>query len=106
MTHYLVSGDTAAKLLCTLVDNSTGDPIDLGPKTTILNVRAKNTSTILFSITGIDSAPSEGKTVFSFDNYMVGLAPGYYEGEITITNADGTINTVYEIQSIKVRDKF
>ena len=54
MTHYLVSGDTAAKLLCTLVDNSTGNPIDLGSKTTILNVRAKNTSTVLFSITGID----------------------------------------------------
>jgi len=106
MTYYLVSGDTGAKLKATITSEDTGLPIDLGSKTTVLNVRRKGESVIQFSITGIDSSPADGETIFSFESYIVGLEAGFYEAEIEVTNADTTINSVYEIFTIKIREDF
>jgi len=106
MTYYLVIGDTGSKIKATITREDTGEPVDLGSKTTVLSFRKKGGSTVIFTVTGIDSAPSMGETIFSFESKLDSLAAGYYDGEILVTNADATTETIYELLNFKVRAGF
>ena len=106
MTHYLVIGNTGAKVKATITREDDGLPVDLGSKTTVMSFRKKGTPTVLFTLTGIDSNPSAGETIFSFETNLNTLAPGFYEGEITVTNADSTTESIYELINFKAREPF
>lgn len=106
MTHYLVRNDTAAAIQSTLTKDNTGEVIDVLNDTVYLKVRLKNTGTVLFTLTGFGT-PSElsnGVVTFAFSNNMIDIASGYYEGEIEINYLDTTVETVYELVNIKIRD--
>ena len=49
---------------------------------------------------------SGGRVKFTFPNGALNIESGYYEGEIEITYADGSIQTVYHKLKFSVRGEF
>jgi hypothetical protein len=106
--EYLVQADTAAKLKTTLIRHDTGEAIPLTGHTTNLRVRQRGTTTVLFTIAGIEGGDDEyldGIVTFPFGTNLDTLV-GFYEGEIEITYANTTIESVYEIIKFQIREDF
>lgn len=115
-TIPVVENDTRPDLAITLKDSKTGDlsdpeswdPIDLSDPTTTVSVkwRLRNGTTVIEIIvcTKVDGGGT-GKVLMAFGTFLVGLAPGNYEGEIEI-DFDGETQTVYDTLKLKVRADF
>ena len=104
----LVKGNTKPDIIVTLTDDGTGDPIDLslGSTSVSLKFRKQNTTTVLSTIScGKVSGGSTGKVQFDFAGGVLNVDPGMYEGEVTI-NFNGSLQTVYDLISFRVRDNF
>lgn len=108
MTYYLVQSDTAAAIKGPITSNYTGLPIPLTNETIVLKFKARNTTTILFTLTGTGTPTelAEGIVTFSFGNNLVDLPAGFYDGEIEITYQGGSIESVYEVLKFQVREDF
>lgn len=104
--EYLVSGDTAAAITANITNNNSNTSENLSSATTLLKVRARNTSSVLFTVTGIDGDLTNGEVLFPMGNNMTGLAPGFYEAEIEVTYSDLSTLSVFEIIRFQVRDDF
>jgi hypothetical protein len=104
--HYLVAGDTGASIKATLTANDTGEVIPLTTHTVKLYVRPKGSSTLSFTVTGVDWDFVNGKVQFPLGTNMETITPGYYDGEIEITYNSGLIESVYELVHMQVRDDF
>ncbi len=120
----LVQGDTKPALVLSLTDETTGNPIGLTNSTVRMYFRAVGSSTVLATLTGyllvgrvnsdgtIDSASpyntlgSGGRVQFLWGSTDLNQDAGDYEGEIEITFADGTIQTVYDVLKFKLRKDF
>jgi len=120
----LVQGDTKPALVLSLTDETTGSPIGLTNSTVRMYFRAVGSSTVLATLTGyllvgrvsadgtIDStAPyntlgAGGRVQFLWGSTDLNQDAGDYEGEIEITFADGTIQTVYDVLKFKLRKDF
>lgn len=103
MTHYLVKGDTGSQIKATLT-RANGEAINCAsPAIVKLYVRKKGTTTILFTLTGAVTTPTN-EVIFSFGSNLATL-DGLYEGEIEVTNGS-LIETVYELVQIQVRAGF
>jgi len=112
-TIQLVQNDTLPDLAITLRDSKTGDlsdpdswdPIDLSAGTTsvVVKLRARNTTTILATITctKVDGG-NTGKVLMPFGTFLVDNSAGSYEGEIEIT-FDADVQSVYDLLKFKVR---
>ncbi len=104
--HYLVQGDSGSQIKATLTREDTGDAVDLSTKTTLLKVKARNGSSVLFEIAGTNISASDGIVLYQFGTNLDTLEKGYYEGEIEVTNNDSTIESVYELIQFSVREDF
>lgn len=122
MRIKLVAGDTRPPLYVHLTDVL--GPIDVSSATVRMKFREAGTVTILQSITGTllagtveadgvtpdlsqyPVAGSGGRVKFTFPDGSLNIAPGYYEGEIEITFADLSIQTVYYKLKFNVRGEF
>lgn len=120
----LVQGDTRPQLVLALNDDTTGDPIDVSTATVKLRFRALGSTSILALLTAsniagrqledgsVDStAPFNvpgkgGRCVINWSADALNQPPGDYEGEIEITFADATIQTVYDTLKFKLRSQF
>lgn len=120
----LVQGDTKPALVLSLTDETTGNPIGLTNSTVRMYFRAVGSSTVLATLTGyllvgrvnsdgtIDSASpyntlgAGGRVQFLWGSTDLNQDAGDYEGEIEITFADGTIQTVYDVLKFKLRKDF
>jgi hypothetical protein len=120
----LVQGDTKPVIVIALNDETSGDPIDISTATTRLKFRATGSSSILTTVTGVKlagklksdgtidstspySTPGVGGRVqFLWADGDLNQPAGDYEGEIEITYADGTIQTVYDMLKFKIREDF
>lgn len=110
----LVQGDTRPYLIIDLTDEATGAPInvsDIGTSV-VLKFREAGASTIKATLTcyklGTTNNPIPGA-----DGRVQALWPagaldtsGSFEGEIEITFADGTVQTVYDKLKFTVREEF
>lgn len=103
-TYYLVKGDTGATLKVQLIANDTGELLDLESKTVNLYFRKKGTTKLLSTIPG-DVILETSTVLFSFDGLLQTIEPGYYQGEIEVTNQGLSSQTVYETLRFKVRDE-
>jgi hypothetical protein len=104
--EYLVSGDTAAAIVADITKNNTNTAEPLDSATTVLKVRLRGSDTVLFTVTGENGDLANGNVLFPMGDNMTGLAGGFYEGEIEVTYADASIQSVYEVIRIQVRDDF
>lgn len=108
-TIYLVQGDTGPQIFITVTREDTGLAVDVSSGTARLKVRKKGTDTVLFTLVASDvgSNLEEGKLYFSLDGgQLATIAAGNYEGELELTLADSTVETVYERVDIVIREDF
>lgn len=120
----LVQGDSRPQLVLSLTDDTTGAAIDVSTATVHLHFRAAGADTILATLTAqnipgkvlddgsIDfTAPyntsgAGGRCVINWTTDALNQDAGDYEGEIEITFADSTVQTVYDILKFKLRSQF
>jgi len=103
----LVQGDTAPALTVTLTDTTTGAAINVTGATVRLKFRAVGSTTLRGTLTGTVTNGAGGVVFFWSDEPTIldGDA-GDYEGEIEITFANTTIQTVYDLLKFKLRQDF
>lgn len=102
----LVHGDTRPQIQVTLTDNTTGAPITISGATPRLKFRAAGSTTLLTTLVGTVTDGANGVAVFAWTTGSLNVDAGSYEGEIEITFADGTIQTVYDVLKFKLRADF
>jgi hypothetical protein len=120
----LVQGDTKPALVVTLTDETTGEPIGLTGATVRLYFRAVGSTTVLATLVGtllvgkvnadgsiISTAPynvlgAGGRVQFLWGSSDLNQDQGDYEGEIEISYADGSTQTVYDLLKFKLRKDF
>ena len=120
----LVQGDTKPQLVLSLTDDKTGGSIDVSTATVRLKFRASETPDVLATLTGqkipghvnpdgtIDftgpyaQSGKGGRVVFDWTTDALNHDAGNYEGEVEITFADGTVQTVYDLLKFKLREQF
>lgn len=104
----LVQGDTKPALVCNITDETTGAAIALTGATVRLKFRQVGATDLTATVTGTITDAANGQVVFypaSAPAMLAGVA-GDYEGEIEITFADTTVQTVYDVLKFKVREDF
>ncbi len=104
----LVQGDTKPALVCNITDETTGAPIVLTGATVRLKFRAAGATELTATVVGSITNGAAGQVAFypaSAPAMLQGEA-GDYEGEIEITFADNTVQTVYDLLKFKVREDF
>lgn len=104
----LVKDDTRPALVCNITDDTTGGVIALTGATVVLKFRALGSTTLQATVTGsVTDGPNGQVTFYPASNpAMLQGDAGDYEGEIEITFADGTVQTVYDVLKFKVRADF
>jgi hypothetical protein len=120
----LVQGDTRPQLVLSLQDSTTGAPIDISSATTRLKFRALGSTTILATMTASPipgyvtedgsisfagpyaNSGAGGRAVVNWTADALNNEAGDYEGEIEITFADTTVQTVYDTLKFKLRSQF
>lgn len=108
-TIYLVQGDTGPQVFITVTREDTGTAVDVSGGSAKLKVRKKGTDTVSFTLTASDigSNLEGGKLYFSLDGgQLATIAAGNYEGEVELTLADATVETVFERVEIVIREDF
>lgn len=108
MIYQLVQSDQAPQVQAVLKRQDDGSVIDFSGGSCALKFRAKGTTTILFTLAAADVGGNfaAGIAVFSFSGTQLDLSEGYYEGEIEITYAGGTVETVFQVLDFYVRADF
>jgi len=104
----LVAGDTLANLQVNLVRQDTGAafPLPIGATGAVhLYIRRKGTTGVSIDVPyDVNLSTIEtGYLVFQLGTWVNTALEGYYEGEIELTFGDGTIQTVFEQISFRVR---
>jgi hypothetical protein len=103
----LVQGDTRPAIVCTLLDDSTQNPIDLRNATPRLKVRPAGAKNIIATLLGSVTNGLSGVCVFHPASAPEMLSSfGNFEGEIEVTFNDGQVQSVYETLRFKVRQEF
>ena len=105
-TIKLVKGDELPQITLTLTDDVTASAVDLSVSTTSVSVKfkKKGTTTTLSTISTTKTTDgSDGKVHFDFSGGVLDVDAGEYEGEVVISY-DGSIQTVYDVLTFRVRD--
>lgn len=104
----LVQGDNGPQIQATLSRSDTGQAEDLTGATVQLHFRKKGSTTVLFSLTGIDVGNnfSNGIVIFVFGSNDLNLIAGKYEGEIEVVSVTNTRETIYDTLEFVLREDF
>ena len=102
----LVQGDTRPELQLALTDENTGAVIDITGASVVMHFRAAGASGILDTLTGGVTSGAAGTCVIPWNATTLDVAEGEYEGEVQVTFADATIQTVYKVLRFRVRAEF
>lgn len=102
----LVRGDNRPQVKVTLTDDTTGNAIDITGATVRMRFRAAGTDTVLATLVGTVTGGITGDAVFNWPVGALDVPEGAYEGEIEITFADTTVQTVYDVLKFKLREQF
>lgn len=122
----LVRNDTRPILVVSLTTESTNDPIDISDVGTVVRMRFRRVGTTTLSATltatklpgivlddgTVETSPpynvagKGGRCSFAWTPQALAGDPGDYEGEIELSFADGTVQTVYDIVKFRLRADF
>jgi hypothetical protein len=120
----LVQGDTRPQIKCVIADQTTGEPQNIAGATVLLRFKAIEESELITTLTGIllPGLENEDRTVSTEGFYatpgtggrvvfvptleMTVNPPGNYQGELEVTFADGSIQTVYAVLKFVIRKQF
>lgn len=118
-TIYLVQGDTLPQLKITIRDQNTAAPgqtldpeeqttwakVNLTGATVRMKVREVGGTTIKDTLIGNLTDAANGEVVFLFDSDTLDTS-GTFEAEIEYTATNGSIQTVYDLIKLQVREQF
>jgi len=118
-TVYLVQGDTLPQLKVTIRDQNTaaaGQTLDVEDQNTWarvnltgctvrLRIREIGATTVKEVLTGVVTSAVNGEAIFIFDADTLDTA-GVFEAETEYTNSGGSIQTVYDLIKLQVREQF
>ena len=118
-TIYLVQGDTLPQLKLTIRDQNTAaagatlDPedettwakIDLTSATVRMRVREVGGTSVKGTLVGNLTDPTNGEVVFLFDSDTLDTS-GTFEAEVEYEASNGSIQTVYDLIKLQVREQF
>jgi hypothetical protein len=104
----LVRNDTRPALVCTISDQTTGQPINLTGCVVRLRFREAGASEVKAIVVGLISNSQGGQVIFypASAPEMLADSSGDYEGEIEITFSDNTVQTVFDLLKFRVREDF
>ena len=102
----LVKDDTSPQIQVTVTREDTGLAVNLSAATTRLKFRAAETTTVLATLTGAAGDLANGIVVFTFGSGDLTQSAGEYEGEVEVTFADSSVETVYEVINFTLRADF
>jgi hypothetical protein len=104
----LVRNDTAPAIVVTIRDEVTGSTINISGASARLYFRQLGAQELQATVIGTLLDPENGVCAFypSANPDMLSGPAGDYQGEVEITYADGTIQTVYTLLKFKVREDF
>jgi hypothetical protein len=106
MTYYLVKGDTGTQIKVALARQGTTELIDLNTAVAVLKIRAEGKTYNAFEVTGTKDVVNDNEALFLLGNNMLTVAPGRYTGEVEVTFPDTSVESVYEIIPIFIRDQY
>ena len=119
----LVQGDTRPSLIVNLTDETTGLPISINGATPRLKIRPLGSATVKSILTGVPipgflqsdgtvdtsgayaTAGAGGRCAFAWTSESLDTA-GDFEAEVEVTFQDATIQTVYQVLKLKIREQF
>lgn len=104
----LVQGDNRPYIRVTLT-NADGTPLDVSAGGTTVQVlfRQSGSTTLLATLTCTKpNGGADGLVQFYFPGTTLSTALGSYEGEIQITFADATVQTIFDTLKFYVRQQF
>lgn len=118
-TIYLVQGDTLPQIKITLRDENTAaagatldpdDPttwakLDVTGGTVRMKVREVGGTSVKDTLIGNLTSPANGEVVFIFGNTTLDTS-GTFEAEIEYEASNGSIQTVYDLIKLQVREQF
>lgn len=118
-TIYLVQGDTLPQLKLTIRDQNTAalgqtlDPDDENTWAKVnltggivrLKIREVGATTVKDTVTGSLVDPTNGSVVFIFNPTTLSDS-GTFEAEVEYQNSDGSVQTVYDLIKLQVREQF
>ena len=103
----LVSSDTGPQLQFTVTDQLTAAAVNLTSATVVMKFRAVGSTTTLFTRTcSVTDPGSNGIDVLAWQTGDLNRAAGDYEGELEVTSADNSIQTVYDTIQFRLREDF
>jgi hypothetical protein len=102
-TIRLVANDTQPVLTFTLTDASTGAAVNLTGAVVRMRIRDLNTTTEKAALVCAMVNPAAGQVATNFPTGTLDTA-GTFEAEIEIVFADTSIQTVYDLIKLVVRD--
>lgn len=120
----LVKNDTRPTIVVAMVDRDTWSPIDVSNASTnaTMKFRAAGSTTVLQTITAaklpyqllsdgtldlsVSTPGAGGRVSFAWPPSALNVTPGYYEGEVSISFNDGTLQTIYDLLRFNIRDRF
>lgn len=118
----LVQGDTRPTLTVDLIDRVTWAPVDVSAAgaSVVMKFRAVGSSTVLFTLTAtkqtgqllpdgtvdttVTPAGKGGRVLFTWTTGSLDNLLGYYEGEVSVNFADGSVQTIYDRLRFYVRE--
>lgn len=104
----LVQGDNRPYIRVSLT-NADGSALDVSAAGTVVVVffRQSGTTTPIATLTCTKpNGGADGVVQFNFPGTTLNVTPGSYEGEIQITFADTTVQTVFDTLKFYVRQQF
>jgi hypothetical protein len=102
----LVKDDTSPQIQVTITREDTGVAVNLSAATTRMKFRAAETTTVLATLTGTAGDLAAGVVIFTFGSGDLNQTAGEYEGEIEVTFADSSVETVFEVINFTLRADF
>lgn len=102
----LVQGDSRPVLYLTLTDENTGDVIDITGADVEMKFRAAGSTTVLDTLAGGVLVGAAGTCTIPWGATTLDVDAGEYEGDVQVTFADNTIQSVYTKLRFRVRADF
>lgn len=110
----LVRNDTRPALVIALTDETTGDVIDVSNTSTVVRLKFREVGSLStkasitcakLTVPGSSTPGAAGVVQASWPSSALDAA-GDYEGEVEVTFADGSVQTVYDRLAFTVREDF
>lgn len=107
-TYNYVQGDTGPQIRLTFTDEDTGGPTDLTNATVTLYVRPKGEqyAVVVRPLYVNPELATQGQAIIAWQEGDLDLAPGTYEGEVTVERASGVRETLFDVLLFNIRGDF